>query len=505
MLKPPRSLFDQAKSSVSNLPELKAVTIFSIKETVPGDLFDEDGAINFPSILKHILLPFFRIKARYLQREDNFKIGEIQFRVVGALPSEGRVTENTIVQCYDYLSCAQTIERLMISPTTSLHTTKRRIMEKYVTPHFKDTPILLCQGETIMIKDHSFTVTSCLPDSGVVDSSTRITIEDKYLKPIERIEILPVKDDLPEHSCQSADELQAYIFHHYIMPFFNGWNKFVEKASVLEIENVEFKITNSEPEKGIVTDDTILYIMDPKSREETVEMQIQEDLALAQRLHRNENSVLIGGVTAAQLASIRESSTYSTLLTNALQSSRNNSSENGQESASTLLSSPSPSSSSSSSTSSRSSRSRSSRHLRQRRRRIELLSLLINRDSTTVDQGIASQLVQELDEASGDHLALIESLILESAVERSANGMSASSSLSEPNNSTPQYIVNRLPTHKISPAKLKARTTSLSGESTDEDDPSETCLICLVDYEQEEEVRTLPCMHYFHMSCIDKW
>lgn len=31
------------------------------------------------------------------------------------------------------------------------------------------------------------------------------------------------------------------------------------------------------------------------------------------------------------------------------------------------------------------------------------------------------------------------------------------------------------------------------------------CTICLCDYEEGENVRTLPCFHYFHVDCIDSW
>lgn len=31
------------------------------------------------------------------------------------------------------------------------------------------------------------------------------------------------------------------------------------------------------------------------------------------------------------------------------------------------------------------------------------------------------------------------------------------------------------------------------------------CPICLCDYESGDDVRTLPCFHYFHVSCIDSW
>lgn len=31
------------------------------------------------------------------------------------------------------------------------------------------------------------------------------------------------------------------------------------------------------------------------------------------------------------------------------------------------------------------------------------------------------------------------------------------------------------------------------------------CLVCLDDYEPEEEVRVMSCRHAFHKNCVDKW
>eukprot|EP00741_Cyanophora_paradoxa_P007241 tig00001094_g7005.t1 len=32
-----------------------------------------------------------------------------------------------------------------------------------------------------------------------------------------------------------------------------------------------------------------------------------------------------------------------------------------------------------------------------------------------------------------------------------------------------------------------------------------SCMVCLEDYEEGVEVRTLPCLHAFHKSCADQW
>lgn len=31
------------------------------------------------------------------------------------------------------------------------------------------------------------------------------------------------------------------------------------------------------------------------------------------------------------------------------------------------------------------------------------------------------------------------------------------------------------------------------------------CCICMIDFEQGEPIRYLPCMHYYHADCIDDW
>jgi hypothetical protein len=31
------------------------------------------------------------------------------------------------------------------------------------------------------------------------------------------------------------------------------------------------------------------------------------------------------------------------------------------------------------------------------------------------------------------------------------------------------------------------------------------CAICLADYEVDEDIKTIPCMHFYHQACIDEW
>lgn len=37
------------------------------------------------------------------------------------------------------------------------------------------------------------------------------------------------------------------------------------------------------------------------------------------------------------------------------------------------------------------------------------------------------------------------------------------------------------------------------------EDEDRKCSICLTDFENDEKIRFLPCLHRFHSSCVDPW
>ena len=54
-------------------------------------------------------------------------------------------------------------------------------------------------------------------------------------------------------------------------------------------------------------------------------------------------------------------------------------------------------------------------------------------------------------------------------------------------------------------ATATSTTSSASSYSRTSTEEDTSCLICMSDFEANDTLRTLPCLHRFYMNCIDKW
>lgn len=57
----------------------------------------------------------------------------------------------------------------------------------------------------------------------------------------------------------------------------------------------------------------------------------------------------------------------------------------------------------------------------------------------------------------------------------------------------------------VSSEESPKEESEVNANNVVDDDDLEKCTICLYEFEVEEDVRRLPCMHLFHVECVDQW
>ncbi|KAL7676846.1 hypothetical protein ACOME3_003093 [Neoechinorhynchus agilis] len=67
------------------------------------------------------------------------------------------------------------------------------------------------------------------------------------------------------------------------------------------------------------------------------------------------------------------------------------------------------------------------------------------------------------------------------------------------NRAIKESVLDALPVHKY---------VKKSGGSDDDDDddgcnnPPDECIICMIEFDKDDDIRMLPCMHSFHKDCV---
>ena len=90
----------QIDSSSKYVNELENVLLFVIAETVMDDFKEEaTDEPDFQLLLQSLIMPFFQLRTRILEKNTYFEIGNIQFFVAATSPHEfGKITTNSVVR-----------------------------------------------------------------------------------------------------------------------------------------------------------------------------------------------------------------------------------------------------------------------------------------------------------------------------------------------------------------------------------------------------------------------
>jgi len=68
-----------------------------------------------------------------------------------------------------------------------------------------------------------------------------------------------------------------------------------------------------------------------------------------------------------------------------------------------------------------------------------------------------------------------------------------------------QRTIDELPTRQFVVPEQKNAEENKSDDAPGTNDNQKSCCICMENFKDAENVRTLPCLHIFHTSCIDSW
>lgn len=243
--------------SMNFVPELVSVTLAVFRNSIPEN-YIVSSRTNFSMVFDDFLSPFFKEKLRCVGIGDFFK-QEAKFKVIGAFPSYGIVTENTVISCSEVLSEA-TVQRIHILPITP-HVFTEEIFASSIQPYFKSSPRHVMSGDFLYIDSQAYLITTCQPNDGLISAETSFYFNGEPLEPLHSITIVPFLEDLSYHyHALTREALIEEIANVYIMSHFQGFKRIISLNQLITIDGVGFKVVSCWPGKGVTVDSTnIIY------------------------------------------------------------------------------------------------------------------------------------------------------------------------------------------------------------------------------------------------------
>ena len=240
----------------AEIAELETLSLGIFERGIPRQLL-QNSALDFEAIFTEHINPFFTDKMRCVSNKDFFKSNSCYFKVLNCVPNQGFVTRRTQIFCYKMLS-ERNMYRVEITPL-SPHEISEELFESLVLPYFR-TPQHVHEDQLLNINGLECIISKAEPWNGVVHPETHIEFIPSSLPPLERIKLVPYFEDLPTY-LKSLDPsaLVKNIVNCYLMPHLKGWNRALHTGKTMSIAGIEFKVLESFPSRGVVTDSTTIY------------------------------------------------------------------------------------------------------------------------------------------------------------------------------------------------------------------------------------------------------
>lgn len=242
----------------SYIPELVTLILGVFRDDVDNS-YILDEKLEFFMVFDQILSAFFKDGLRCLGLGDYFKCGGMRFKVLGAFPTYGIVTERTVVSCSDLLS-QESVIRMHILPL-SPNRFNEDDFANIIQPYFKSTTRHIKEDSCFYLDSKPYVITNCQPSDGIVTSETRIYFNGDPLEPMHYASLAPFVEDLTYHyHLLTREKLIEEVISRYIMLHFQGFKRLVSLNQIIIIEGVGFKVIDCWPPRGVVIDTTrIIY------------------------------------------------------------------------------------------------------------------------------------------------------------------------------------------------------------------------------------------------------
>ena len=155
----------------------------------------------------------------------------------------------------------------------------------------ENNQILILKDNLILIKNYIFYVRNSEPSSGIINSQTYLSIENKEILNITKLNIaIVIFDSNSDKIINDKRTYEEYILKAYFNPFFlSGIKKYIERGDTFQIENLEMFVLNSYPDHGYINSETIVSFTFGLNKEECLNKIKEADNQFAMNLIRLED------------------------------------------------------------------------------------------------------------------------------------------------------------------------------------------------------------------------